>query len=112
MLETMSVDTPAMPSASDALTSRMRQLKRAYQRALKRRPTEIERTAMERAARLTVRAEAAALDPNATLDDVVRVDNAAARARAKLSDLIGLRRKPTPTNGLDLSGLLRPGRDD
>jgi hypothetical protein len=41
-----------------------------------------------------VRAEAAALDPNATLDDVVRVDNAAARARAKLSDLIGLRRKP------------------
>ena len=44
---------------------------------------------MSRAAALTARAEAAALDPDATLDDVVRIDNAAARARARLSDLIG-----------------------
>src|SRR5262249_45727001 len=76
----------AMPSASAEQERRIRELRRAFQRVLKRRPTVIERTAMERAARLTARAEAAALDPAVTLDDLVRIDNLAARARARLGD--------------------------
>src|SRR5262245_61800995 len=87
------METPAqataMSSAPAAQEHRAAQLRRAFQRVLKRRPTTIERIAMSRAAALTARAEAAALDPDATLDDVVRIDNAASRARAKLVDLIG-----------------------
>src|SRR5262245_22464001 len=85
-----------MPVLSRSQDARVKQLRRAYQRQLKRRPTMIERTAMERAARLTSRAEAAAVDPNVPADLVVRLDNAAARARSKLGDLIGhpSRREP------------------
>src|SRR5262245_47513515 len=78
-----------MSSSIAAQEHRAKQLRRAFQKALRRRPTTIERVVMARAAALTARAEAAALDPHVTLDDVVRVDNAAARARAKLADLIG-----------------------
>jgi hypothetical protein len=98
MLQNMATHTSAKASAITAQERRMAQLRRAYQRVLRRKPTMIERAAMERAARLTARAEVAALDPDATLDDVVRIDNAAARARARLADLIGGlgRRKKEP----------------
>src|SRR5262245_58372094 len=68
---------------------RTKELLRAYQRVLRRKPNTIEKAAMRRAALLTARAEAAAIDPEVTLDDLVRIDNLAARARARLSDLIG-----------------------
>jgi hypothetical protein len=81
---------------------RVESLRRAYQRGIGRKLTLLERAAMLRAATLTVRAEMAALDANASLEDVVRLDNAAARARAKLVDLVGSlkRHKPVgPTFG-------------
>jgi hypothetical protein len=62
---------------------------------LRRRPTEIERTAMRRASLLVARAEMAAADPNATHDDVVRLDGAARRAERRVIDLIGIKRQPT-----------------
>jgi len=93
MLENTSADVASMSPVCAAQGHRVVQLKRAYQRALKRKPTVIEQVAMTRAALLTARAEAAALDPNASHDDVVRLDNAAARSRAKLFDLIGVTRR-------------------
>src|SRR5262245_37699757 len=96
---------PALAHPIDASDRRIAELRRAFQRALRRRPTMIERTAIERAARLTWRAEVAAVDPNATLDDVVRLDNAAARARSRLEALIGAplgkRRMPVPLSPFD-----------
>ena len=93
----------AMSPPRAAQERRIAELKRAYQRVLRRKPTMIERTAMERAGRLTARAEAAAVDPAVTIDDLVRLDNAAARARARLADLIGgLGRRnvrPAPDSG-------------
>lgn len=100
MLENMSAGTAEQPRRmsrsrrrvrlpTDAHERRIEQLRRAYQRALGRKATLIEKAAMLRAALLTARAEAAALDATATLDDVVRLDRAAAAARARLSDLVG-----------------------
>ena len=68
MLENLPVKASAMPASNDAQASRMRQLKRAYQRALGRKPTVLEQVAMVRAAQLTARAEAAMLDPNVCLE--------------------------------------------
>jgi hypothetical protein len=97
---------PAMSSPIATPERRVAELRRAFMRCLRRKPTMIERTAVERAARLTARAEMAALDPSATLDDVVRLDNCAERARSKLSDLIGAplgKRRQSP-NSLALLG--------
>jgi hypothetical protein len=71
---------------------RLAQLKRAYQRALGRHPTTVQRTAIQRAALLTVRAEASAFDPTASSNDIVRLDNAARRAR---NDMLRTFEKPT-----------------
>lgn len=60
---------------------RLAELKRALQRQLKRKPKVYEKAALDRAALMTLRAETAALDPKATSEDVVRLDNAARRAR-------------------------------
>jgi hypothetical protein len=70
---------------SDAQAKRVAQLKRAYQKQLRAHPTTIQRQLMTRAAVLTAKAEAAALDPNVSLEDVVRLDNVAARARGEMA---------------------------
>ena len=70
--------------AQVAQARRLLALKRAFQRELGRKPTCLQRTAMDRAATLTAKAETAALDPVTTANDVVRLDNAAARARAEM----------------------------
>jgi hypothetical protein len=59
-------------------------LRRAYQRELRTKPTLIQRTLIDRAAVLTAKAEAAALDPAVTLNDLVRLDNKPERARAEM----------------------------
>ena len=74
----------AMSAASHAQVRRTLALKRAFQRELSRKPTCLQRTAIDRAATLTAKAEAAALDPVTTANDVVRLDHAAARARAEM----------------------------
>jgi hypothetical protein len=80
-------------SASATQHARTEQLSRAFQRTLNRRPTEIERTAMRRAALLTARAESAALDASTSLEDIVRLDRLAAQARKAMFAVIG---EPVP----------------
>ncbi len=85
-------------SASQAQVRRVLALKRAFQRELKAKPTLLQRTLMDRAAVLTSRAEAAALDPGTSENDVVRLDGAAARARAAMFAALPRRepKKETP----------------
>ena len=63
---------------------RLQQLKKAYQRELRRKPTSVQSQLMDRAALLTVRAEAAVYDAKTTANDVVRLDRAAQRAREEM----------------------------
>jgi hypothetical protein len=67
-------------------------LRRAFQRVLNRRPTLIEKASMLRAAALVARAEALALDPNADVTDVVKLNNLAARTLRAL----GIKIEPVP----------------
>jgi hypothetical protein len=78
---------PRLPT--DAQARRVEELRRAFQRSLNRRPTLIEKAAMLRAAALVARAEALALDPNADVNQVVKLNNLAGRA---LRSLTGERR--------------------
>jgi hypothetical protein len=84
--------TPARP----ALDMRTNELCRSYTRYLGARPTRLERHAILRAAQLTARAEAAASDINVAVDEVVRIDNAASRARKDLAKVIRDRRQNSP----------------
>jgi hypothetical protein len=58
---------------------RVEELRRAFQRTLKRKPTLVEKADILRAAALVARAEAAALDPNADIHQVIRINNLANR---------------------------------
>jgi hypothetical protein len=81
----------AAPSeAQSRALARLDELKRALQRQLNRRPTTVERCAMDRAALMTLRAEIAARDSKASSADVVRLDNAARRARKDFEALARL----------------------
>ena len=84
------------PTASTAQDMRVAELMRAYQRALRLRPTLLDRHAMKRAATLTARAETIATDIHADTDLVLRADNAAAKARDALGKLIRARHEKTP----------------
>ena len=73
--------------------ARLAELKRVFQRQLRRKPTAYEKAALDRAALLTLRAEIAARDIGSNSDDVVRLDNAARRARNDF-ERIAIPRKP------------------
>lgn len=60
---------------------RVRQLRRAFQRELGRMPTTIQTTLINTAAILQARAEACALDNTTTINQIVRIQNLARRAR-------------------------------
>jgi hypothetical protein len=68
-----------------ANSGRVAQLIRAYRKQLRAHPTTIQRQLMKRAAVLTAKAEACAVDPTVSLEDVVRLDNVAARARSEMA---------------------------
>jgi hypothetical protein len=85
---------------SDAQVAQARRvlaLKRAFQRELGRKPTLLQRTLIDRAAVLTAKAEVAALDPTISANDCVRLDGAAARARAAMFKAIATRDPSGPT---------------
>jgi hypothetical protein len=73
---------------------RLAELRRALQRQLRRKGTAIELAALDRAALMTLRAEMAALDPKASSNDIVRLDNAARRARADFERVARIQPKP------------------
>ena len=78
---------PRLPT--DAQARRVEELRRAFQRMLNRRPTLLEKRTMSRAAALVARAETLALDPNADVSEVVKLNNLANR---DLRQLTGERR--------------------
>jgi hypothetical protein len=92
---------PRLPTEAQA--RRVEELRRAFQRLLGRRPTLIEKAAMLRSAGLVARAEALALDPNADVNEVVKLNNLAARTLRAL----GIRAAEPPAkargNGLELA---------
>jgi hypothetical protein len=101
------ITKPATPQRK-TVEQRLTELKRAFQRQLRRKPTEFERTLLDRAALMSVRAEYAASDPRATSEDVVRLDNAARRARADFERICAIPQKNRPA--MTLGAVLRGGR--
>jgi hypothetical protein len=85
---------PRLPT--DAQARRVEELRRAFQRLLNRRPTLIEKAAMLRSAALVARAEALALDPSADVNEVVKLNNLAARALRALGIKTERPEKPPP----------------
>jgi hypothetical protein len=100
--------SPAQSPGQGRALARLDELKRALQRQLNRRPTTFERAAMDRAALMTLRAEIAARDPDATSADVVRLDNAARRARNDFCALARIgERKPKRRSMAELEAEVR-----
>jgi hypothetical protein len=64
-----------------AQLKRIAQLRRAFQRELGRMPTTLQKTLIDAAAVLQARAEACAIDTTTTINQVVRIQNLARRAR-------------------------------
>jgi hypothetical protein len=87
-----------MSAASEAQARRVMALKRAYQRELAHKPTLIQKTLIDRAAVLTAKAEAAALDSSVTPNDLVRLDNRAEQARAEMFAAFGRQRHEQPSS--------------
>ena len=89
----MSAKLLDLSTLSEGQVRRVKELRRAFQRSLNHMPTTIQRTLLDRAAVLTAKAEAAALDPNVCANDVVRLDNVAERARREMYLVLQATRK-------------------
>jgi hypothetical protein len=106
-----SVDSTAISKSSASqkapisAESRLQELKKALQRQLKRKPTLIEKAALDRCALLMLRSEIAARDGKATSEDIVRLANCARRAQQDFERLAAV---PTKRN-LTLAQVLRDG---
>ena len=75
----------------DGLSKRTAHFRKAFARGLGRKASTLEAAAIERAARLTALAEQALVDPNVTINDRVRIDGCAAKARRDMQAVIGKR---------------------
>ena len=95
MLENMSVGTATVPRPirrrapwarlpTEPHARRVERLRRAFQRELGRKLTLIEKTAVFKAALLTAKAEAAALDPHTSVEELTKLTNLADRAVRRL----------------------------
>jgi hypothetical protein len=83
---------------TDALSKRITHFKKAFGKGLGHKPSTLESAAILRAATLTAKAELAATDPDTTLNDLVRVDAAAARARRDMEQATrASKARPEPT---------------
>jgi hypothetical protein len=71
----------AEPILSGHLASRYRALYRSFKRMLPRRLSTYEKTLLDRCVIITLRAEHARRDTHVSLNELVRLDNLAARAR-------------------------------
>jgi hypothetical protein len=85
-------------SQQPALAARTASLRRAYQRALRCKPTLLEAYHLGYAAALTARAEQAAADASVSHEEAARISGAAARARADLVKVIEARRREAPAS--------------
>jgi len=76
------------PTQPDALLRRVRYFRKVFAVGIGKRATPLQAAAIDRAARLTARAEQAARDPNINANDLVRLDGCAARARDAMQALL------------------------
>jgi hypothetical protein len=86
----LEMDTDSPPT--EAFAKRVAYLKRVLARGVGCTPTAAQKLAIQRAALLTAKAEAAALDPNTSPNDVVRLDGAAHRARQAMLQTFAARK--------------------
>jgi hypothetical protein len=108
----MSDQSPADPAATrkpKTAEQRNAELRRALQRQARRKLKGHEQAALERAAYMMTLAEVAAYNPKSTSEDVVRLDNAARRARLDFERIVGItERKPKPQRSMaDLEAEIR-----
>jgi len=89
-----------MLATSEAQAQRLKELRAAFKRMLPIRLTNLEKAVMDRAARLTLRAEIAAGDPGVLINDVVRIDGAAHRARNAWARLCSAKQRTSPAPSL------------
>jgi hypothetical protein len=89
-----------------SVQERLAELKRGFQRQLNRKGTAIELAALDRAALMTLRAEIAAFDGKATSNDIVRLDNAARRAR-RVFETIARIEPPKRQQSRDMRSVVR-----
>lgn len=85
-------DPNASPAVGPANGRRYQQLRKSFlkQRVIKFKPTVGERSLLERAVELTIIAEQARTDPHTPIDQIVRADHCANRARAAWARLVGV----------------------
>jgi hypothetical protein len=81
----------------DPLSKRVAHLRKAYARGLGHKASTLQAAAIDRAARLTALSEQALVDPSVTINDRVRLDGAAQRARRDMQAQIGKREPVGPT---------------
>jgi hypothetical protein len=93
-------------SSSDALSKRVAHLRKAYAKGLGHKPSTLESAALLTAARLTAEAERALADPSVSLNEKVRIDGAARRARTDMWAVLKVNKRDAsaPTLGAVLKG--------
>lgn len=79
---------------TDPLQRRIAQLRRTFAQGIGGKASALQAQIIQNAAILTARAEAAALDPGCTINQVVRAENLARRARADMRAMIEAEREP------------------
>jgi len=87
--------------APDALAKRIAHYRRTFTRGLGHKTNGVQSNMVMHAAILTARAELAALDPNVTLNDLVRLSNEARRARADMDAVIHPAKPEAPLPAFD-----------
>src|SRR6516164_739827 len=94
-------------SIFDALPKRVAYLRKAYAKGLGHKPSTLESVALLTAARLTAEAERALADPTVSLNEKVRIDGAARRARSDLLAVLKINKRDEspPTLGSVLKGV-------
>lgn len=85
----------------DPLSKRVAHFRKLFAKGLGRKATPLQAAALNNAAVLTARAEAAGLDPSVSLNDCVRINGAAAKARRDMEALLAKRRPDDDTTALD-----------
>jgi hypothetical protein len=82
----------------DAQEQRVLALRRAFQRALNRKPTVLQRALIDAAAVMQVKFEAASNDPTISANDLVRLSGESRRARSDMLASFNAAAKRAPEN--------------
>lgn len=106
MLETSPLQAIAKSLPSDPQARRQAELHRAFKRMLPIRLTNTQKLALWRAVKLTLRSEMALSDAGVTVNDLVRLDGVARRARAEWARLAEAHKAQTANRQPSLQELM------